>query len=172
MTIITNDGFAVSEDLSNHLGWNVAMSANVAAEGQLLTLIAEFNDRDATYGKFTEAATVTLVMQYGGVAVEGSFADVAETAVSGVLDVYGLQNAGVLTIAATAKATVSGVEGKTFQLAKVGGDLELDASSGRISIPASQKPNNQNLVITVRFSSTDPRLCGFNACADGAVCAG
>ena len=156
ITIITNGGFAVSEDSSSHLGWNVAMSANVAAEGQLLTLIAEFNDRDATYGKFTEAATVTLVMQYGGVAVEGSFADVAETAVSGVLDVYGLQNAGVLTIAATAKATVSGVEGKTFQLAKVGGDLELDASSGRISIPASQKPNNQNLVITVRFSSTDP----------------
>ena len=156
MTIITNGGFAVSEDSSSHLGWNVAMSANVAAEGQLLTLIAEFNDRDATYGKFTEAATVTLVMQYGGVAVEGSFADVAETAVSGVLDVYGLQNAGVLTIAATAKATVSGVEGKTFQLAKVGGELELDASSGRISIPASQKPNNQNLVITVRFSSTDP----------------
>ena len=59
-----------------------------------------------------------------------------------------------MTIAATAKAEVSGNSGETYTFEKVGtSPLNINTNTGEITIPASVNPsgNGQDLIITVRF---------------------
>ena len=174
LTEIKNDGFAVTPDTSNHLGWNVAIdsSAAGAAEGQLLTLIVQFDDTDATYGRFTDAVRATLVMQYGGVAVEGSFVEGRDgnqpVPTSGPVTVYSAwtsQANAPATVAATAKATLTGRENDNFTFHKIGieGKLAVNVSSGAVTLgpnrPGSLNSGSFDLhTITVEFRAADTNV--------------
>ena len=125
-----------------------------ASGGKLLTATVQVNDNESEVGgSATPEVEVTVTVNYIALPlVAGSFVNTAGVKVEAVLDVYGKAGEGTLTIAATAKAEVSGNSGENYTFAEVGeGPLEIDESTGVISIPDSVTPTGQNLIITVRF---------------------
>ena len=137
----------------NELQIAAAVTPGVLGNGNALTATVRVNDDEtAVGGAATPEVVVLVTANYITLPpVTGSFVNTAGVAVNAVLDVYGKTGEGVLTIAATAKAA-TGNSGETFTYAEEGeGPLEINTGTGEISIPASEQPNNQNLIITVRF---------------------
>ena len=122
--------------------------------GLELTVAITANDKTSSKDSgATDAAVASITVKYIALPpVAGSFVNTAGVKVEAVLEVYGKAGGGTLTIAATAKAEVSGNSGENYTFAEVGeGPLEIDESTGVISIPDSVTPTGQNLIITVRF---------------------
>ena len=90
LKVIERNGFHVVDETEAGRSWPVLISADVQANGQTLTLIAEVNDGDSGDAQYTDAQRITLRAAYGGQAnpatplVRGSFSahgDAAETGV-------------------------------------------------------------------------------------------
>ena len=137
----------------NELQIAAAVTPGVLGNGNALTATVRVNDDEtAVGGAATPEVVVLVTANYITLPpVTGSFVNTAGVAVNAVLDVYGKTGEGALTIAATAKAA-TGNSGETFTYAEEGeGPLEINTGTGEISIPASEQPTGQNLIITVRF---------------------
>ena len=141
------------EIVGSELRIAAAVTPGVLGNGNTLTATVRVNDDETAVGG---AATPEVVFEVTAnyitlPPVAGSFVNTAGVAVNAVLDVYGKTGEGVLKIVATAKAA-TGNSGETFTYAEEGeGPLEINTNTGEITIPASEQPNNQNLIITVRF---------------------
>ena len=135
------------------------------ATGKLLTATVKVNDDEsAVGGAGTDEVAITLTANYVTLPpVEGSFVDgrdgtpVSDSQPVTVFSKHTLDPAPV-TLAAVAKATVTGRENDTFTFSKIGGGILLvDKDSGEITVPSRRPQNGEHdtHIITVEFSTAD-----------------
>ena len=157
LEIDTTKGDATSFELDGRtLQIKAGVIPGALPNGNELTAFVKVNDdENEVGGPETDALNIEVRVNYIALPlVAGSFVDTAGDVVNAVLDVYGKAGEGTLTIAATAKAEVSGNSGETYTFEEVGtSPLNINTNTGEITIPASVNPtgNGQDLIITVRF---------------------
>ena len=135
------------------------------ASGKLLTATVKVNDDDSLVGG-ADTGEVEILVTANYITlppVEGSFVEgrdgtqnVPTSAPVTVFSAYTAPNNNApATVAATAKATVTGRDDDTFTFHKIGegGILDVDETSGAVTLAANRPTggNNQDYMITVEF---------------------
>ena len=159
---VNGDAFEMN---GNVLEIKATTTPGALPNGNQLEVTVTVNDNESEVGGAeTDAVEIELTVRYIALPlVEGSFVDgrdgtpISDSQPVTVFSKYTLDPAPV-TLAAVAKATVTGRENDTFTVSKIGGGILLvDKGSGEITVPSRRPQDGEHdtHIITVEFSTAD-----------------